>query len=170
MIVIVEKIIMYIYMLRFIRHSITEANMKISEEKDTKLTNEGIELCNTLNGRYNLVICSTMWRTRETLLNSNIKYNNLIYSDLIREFKQGKPDNYLIREEMIPETKSDFIRRLKKFYFQIHQLAKIYPKICIITHGVVLRYLIGHWFQNAESVIIPLDEWTFKYDYLIENK
>ena len=71
-------------MIRFIRHSETESNVKLTTERNSKLTIRGIELCKQLTGHYDLVICSTLWRTRETLNNSNITYDTLFFSDLIR--------------------------------------------------------------------------------------
>lgn len=51
--------------IRLIRHAETESNVGKFKGKNSRLTENGINQSSRLTGEYDLVICSTLWRTRE---------------------------------------------------------------------------------------------------------
>lgn len=146
--------------IRVIRHGETEANIGKFRGRDSKLTANGISQSKYLEGEYDLVICSTLWRTRQTLMNSRLKYKQVIFLDEIREVKDNNSDNYQRWEEMTPESNHEFHDRLVKFHTMIQTWSKLYNKICIISHGVTLRKLTGYWFKNAYWMAYNLDGWN----------
>lgn len=145
--------------IRVYRHAYSEHNAGTSNDRDNKLHADGIKQCNYLTGNYDLVICSTLRRTKQTLQYSNIEYKNLLLSEDIREVKDGNPDNYLIYEEIKKESNDEYIIRLKRFNSMVVDMLKIYDSICVITHGCVLQKLTGYWFKNAYWMDYDLDGW-----------
>lgn len=152
-------------MITFIRHAEAENNTGNHSEKDTILTYRGRKQASFLKGIYDLVVCSTLWRAKETLLNSRIKYDTLIYSDLCSGYKKdlsgtGKSnsDIYQIREEIIPETEQEFEKRCTDMCLLLRKLLVIYQKVCVMSHSTVLLEIIGRSFDNAESITITWDE------------
>ena len=69
-----------------IRHSESEWNAKGVSDFNVKLTEYGKDLAKYLTHDVDLCVCSNLRRARETLDYSNIKYKNVIFTDLCREY------------------------------------------------------------------------------------
>ena len=145
--------------LTFIRHGLTHNNVGNKSEKDTRLTDKGKKMCGYLDGYFDLILCSTLWRTKETLQCSNLTYDVLLYSDLCREYKNKSYDNYQIREEVEPESKEDFLVRLRDFQNLLVELSQIYDRICVIAHSGTLSKLTGMKFKNADRWDTDIDSY-----------
>jgi broad specificity phosphatase PhoE len=147
----------------FIRHAESTFNLYGDKNRNVPLTDNGKNQASKLHGDYDMVICSTLRRTRQTLDYSNIKYNDVIFTDLCREYKDNEPANYYSGENIDIESDQDFDDRMKKFMKFLQIIFKKYNNICVITHGIVLYKLTRASFNNAYH-------WTFSnLDFIKEN-
>lgn len=117
-----------------LRHcqSIFNANPK-SLLKNCSLTQKGYQQASNLSGHYDLVICSTMRRTKETLNYSLITYDNIVYTNLCREYKKDICD-YFEYEDITGEDEDELMDRVIKFYEICQKFKKEYDKILVVSH------------------------------------
>jgi hypothetical protein len=73
----------------FLRHAQSLANIGHHHCLDAPLSDEGIEQAKKVEGCFDLVLCSPLRRTKETLHYSKIKYGELIIADNAREYIQN---------------------------------------------------------------------------------
>jgi hypothetical protein len=136
-------------MLRLIRHAESTWNAHSDMSYNVPLTENGKLQATYLTGTFDLVICSTMRRTRETLDNSNIKYSEVIFTNTCRERLDGNPSNYYNGEELRNEENADFYKRIEEFKVILKEAQLKYEKICVITHYSFLYTLTGYSFNNV---------------------
>lgn len=155
-----------------IRHAQSTFNAYGEQIRDVPLSDYGKTTCSSLNFNVDLVICSNMQRTKQTLEHSNIKYNDIIITPLCREHMNGNIIDYCKGEDIIVESVDELAERVKKFKKFVKDAtndlinknnakAKANTKntgqtitsrtitICIISHSGFLRKLTGHFFNNA---------------------
>lgn len=148
--------------IRFIRHGETESNVG-NVTRDSKLTHRGRVMARELSGEYDLVVLSTMWRTHETFKESKIQARRVIYLDDLRECLDNNPDNSRVQEDpSLHETTSEMIKRIQRAKEFIEELLPLYPRICIIGHGVILGYLTQVRYRNCQSVELTWDQFREK--------
>lgn len=77
---------------------------------DSPLSKVGVAQAKLITGEYNLVICSPLRRTLETLHYSNISYDELIINDNIRERVQNITSAMIMENQFnfSPETDKEF--------------------------------------------------------------
>lgn len=122
----------------FLRHAQSEANVLQNVfSRDARLTKLGLEQSRMLGGHFDLVFCSPMRRTRDTLANSKITYEKLIIvpearecrwavSDLLEDDKE--PDDYLESNEEVTER----CHKLYKTLTSVKDAKK--KKILVVSH------------------------------------
>ena len=151
-----------IYLLRHCE-SVFNANPK-EQIKDCPLTKKGELQASSIEGYYNLILCSPMKRTRQTLEYSKLTYDKLEINNIIREYKTDICD-FLEDEKIIYETENEILNRvsyLKKFLSSVSG----HKKILLISHADILWYLtseslerepyktneerFGIWLDNGE--------------------
>jgi broad specificity phosphatase PhoE len=138
-------------MITLIRHAPSTFNVLGTLTRDPPIYDP--MQADVLNGSYDLVICSTLKRTRQTLDASNIIYSKVIFTDLCREHRDNNPINLFNGEpntELV-ETHENLLLRVKEFKTMLYELSKTYNKIAVISHGVFLWWLCGHSFHNCEQ-------------------
>lgn len=145
--------------IRLIRHAESTWNALGDTSNNVPTTENGKNQAKNLSGEYDLVVCSTLRRARETIDNSNIKYKKIIFTDLCREHFDGNPSNYFSLEEHKKESQEELLQRTEEFKCFVGKLMKDNYKICVITHYGFLQKMTGFRFNNC-----------FWYDYTIENK
>ena len=133
-----------------IRHAQSTHNAFGDQTRDCPLSGQGKKDAKAIKGHYDLVICSTLKRACETLEYSSLKYNNIIYTDLCREIRDGNPINLLLKEEESMESYEDIKKRIQTFKDFLKEQHLKYSKIAVISHGVFLGYLSGHPSCNCE--------------------
>lgn len=143
-------------MLTLIRHSQSTFNAWGSQERNCPLTPEGIKICKNLQGTYDLVICSTLRRARQTLEESNLVYPEVLFSELCREIRGGNPVDYYDNEPLVSETPEQIVSRINEFKQLVQELQKKYAKIAVISHSTFLWRLSGRSFHNAEMFIFEI--------------
>ncbi len=140
-------------MITFIRHGQATHNINYEpHRKDTLLTSDGIKQVQKLNGRYDLVICSPLKRTRQTLDHSKIIYNSLVFSSICREEKDGHPACYFDGEDIVIESKDELKKRCIAFKEYLMELKKTNNSICVISHHNFILAMTGVRTNNAEAI------------------
>lgn len=142
-------------MIVFIRHAESTFNQRGDKSRNVPLTLNGIKQSEKLNGEYDLVICSTMRRARETLDSSKIKYGNLIFTTLCREILDGNPINLYNGEKEKIETEENINQRIHDFRQLLENYRKKYAKICVISHNSFLRRFLRlqRVIKNCEEIV-----------------
>ncbi len=136
-------------MVLLIRHAQSTFNAFGDKGKDVPITDKGREVAKLLTGHYDLVICSTLKRTRETLDASSITYKNIMFTDLCREFLDGNPVNLYNGEENWEETLEQLDERIKKFKVLAKEMEVKHGKVAVITHSSFLTRMTGYRFDNC---------------------
>jgi broad specificity phosphatase PhoE len=135
----------------------------ISEGFGTRYANEsltyyGYRTCKCLTFEVDLVICSTLKRSRQTLDNSGIQYKNVIFTPLCREFKDDNEVNFYEGEKIVPEDARTLHKRIKEFKELIKTLSAKYDTICVITHYMFMRELTGFEFKNCHYLTYKIED------------
>ncbi len=144
-------------MITFIRHAEALHNVQYTQQTNTSLTDKGIKQANNLSGNYDIVICSPLLRTRQTLDFSNIIYKDLIFLSSCREVLNGAPCNYYNGEEIIIESRKNIMNRLSILKIYLEEKSKN-NNICVISHHDILYELTGRYLKNCEKIIIPFNK------------
>lgn len=143
-------------MITLIRHAQSTYNAHGDNSRDCPITEVGKKQASTLTGSYDLIICSTLKRARQTLETSNLSCDNVIFSDLCREIRDGNPINLLQDEDASKvdnETQAQINERVNEFRKYLKNMTSKYAKIGVISHGVFLGYLSGLPSCNCEQWI-----------------
>ncbi len=135
--------------LTVIRHAESTFNGMGVMEPNVELSKKGRSQAKSLNGSYDLVVCSTLRRCRETLDYSNIKYANVLFTDLCREFMDGNIINHYSGEELRIETKEEFNERILQFKELLKEQMTKYDNIAVVTHSTFLHKTTGFFFKNG---------------------
>lgn len=124
-----------------IRHAQSKYNAFGTMRPDIELSEYGKEQAKSLTGNPKLVILSPLKRARQTLEHSNIKYDNLMVSDLCREKCDDNIINHFDTEAPYAETELQIEDRIRKFLDLLEEQRKIHDEIWVITHGIFISYL-----------------------------
>ena len=139
----------------FFRHAQSTFNAFGDKSPNCPITDEGKSKCIEIQGSVDLVICSTLRRARETLDNSRLKYNRVIFTDLCREVMDGEGCNYYNNEEHIIESEKDVNERIRKFKellsLQPETLKSIHPSK--IDNANNSRYF--SWYISSKLTGLP---------------
>jgi phosphohistidine phosphatase SixA len=135
--------------LYFVRHAQSMENIG-KGRADSPLSELGIEQAKKINGKFDLVICSPLRRTIETLHHSKLEYFKLIIDDNFRERIEYETSGMLL-EKFKPESDVIFNARCSKFTQTLEEHCEQVSKFK--TGGSVL--LIGHayyfnsWYRRG---------------------
>jgi broad specificity phosphatase PhoE len=136
----------------FLRHAESIFNANLISEKDCSLTPKGVGQASALEGEFDVVICSIMKRTCETLEKSRIKYGKVIFTDLCRE-KRSDICDYLSYEEEVKETDEELQKRIERFIYFLKSQVSAYQSVLVVSHGDFIHAVGGRkksYPQNAE--------------------
>lgn len=134
-----------------IRHAQSTYNAYRDNSRDVSITHFGKKQAKKLHGRYDLVICSTLRRTSETLDASNIKYQHILFSPIVREMVDGHPSDLYENETEWSETTEEYLQRIVLFKKMLEELGHKYKRIAVISHGTFLQDFYGCWFGNCHQ-------------------
>lgn len=141
-----------------IRHAESEYNASGLEERNSKITEYGKKCSIYLDFNVDLVVCSTLCRARETLDNSKIKYKNILFTELCREFLNGNPVNYYNGEEIVSESTTELENRVDSFKELLVELQEKYNRIAVITHHDFLEKMTSFQFKNCHYLNYSVNE------------
>lgn len=138
-------------MITLFRHAQSTFNSLGDQSRDVPITQHGIQQAKHLKGDYDLIICSTMKRARQTLDASNLVYKDVLFTNLCREFKNVTPGDYFNGEEMKQETHEELLKRIKDLKeLIIQKKSEGYDKIGVLTHSILLNTWTGFKFGNCQ--------------------
>ena len=156
-----------------LRHAQSEYNAGNLEVFDANITELGKQQAAGVTGHYDLVICSTLSRTKQTLEHSQIMYEKLVFVEEAREKKSLNCD-FLMDEEVVPESLEEFVQRVLKLKEMILDFCKTYDKVLVLCHDNVIRGLTssnvedvlknnvkpdGKFLENCQSIEFDLKNW-----------
>jgi broad specificity phosphatase PhoE len=119
----------------FLRHAESIFNAKKQSEKDCDLTEKGKEQAAEIQGEYDVVICSILKRTRQTLALSKIKAGQIIYTDLCREKRSDICDFLPHEDEKELETMGELFQRIQRFTYFLKSQVSPYQSVLVVSHG-----------------------------------
>lgn len=119
----------------FLRHAESIYNKYLVSEKDCELTELGKEQATNLEGQYDVVICSIMKRTCQTLDHSELTYGHLIFTDLCRENRQDICDFLPHEDETKKETPEELETRIKTFTYFLKSQVSPHQTVLVVSHG-----------------------------------
>lgn len=125
----------------FLRHAQSLYNEYNTSDRNCDLSELGKLQASQVSGHYDTIICSIMKRARRTLELSTLTYNNLVYTELCREYKTTIGD-FLETEEFVVEKLEEFGRRLEQFkqYIKDNFDRK---DVLVLCHGDLIYCLNG---------------------------
>ena len=138
----------------FIRHGQSVANVGPDDLYDSRLTSIGICQAQEVSGHFDLVLCSPLRRTMETLHYSKITYKELIVEHSLREIAQSIGSLLLFEKRHEPfqeESLDNFWKRSQQFHniLENHceklKSAGGSKKILIVGHA----FFFNAWFRKG---------------------
>ena len=148
-----------------LRHGESEYNAGNITKFDAELTEKGKEQASKVTGHFNVVICSTLTRARQTLDSSQITWDQLIMSEDVRERRIANCDffEHEVDAGLGKETGKEFEARMETVKRKIQTLSEKNNKILIVGHRVFFRGLISKHsrtlfrgkFDNAKMIKFP---------------
>lgn len=144
----------------FLRHSQSIFNRDLTSEKDCDLTDFGIEQSKTINGTYDIIICSILKRAKQTLQYSQLQSKELYFTDLCREVRRDICDFLEGEDETNLETDQEIQTRLTLFKEFLKSKAKGRDKILVICHRDFIHEMGNKKYpepKNAEMQTIWLE-------------
>ena len=144
----------------FLRHAQSIFNRDLTSEKDCSLTDLGIEQASKIKGTYDVIICSIMKRTKETLQYSQLNSKKLLFTDLCREIRRDICDFLEEEDETKQESEEEALKRIQKFKEFVREKTEKEDKLLVICHGDFI-HLLGKkrypYPKNAEIQTIQLE-------------
>lgn len=150
----------------FVRHAQSEANvLRNLDERDSRLTKLGISQCKEVKGHFDIVLCSPLRRTRDTLGFSQVTCNEVIYVPEARECRWSTSD--LMADDKEPddydESTEEIEERCKKFYERLRSLdLSGNKKVLIVSHCNFIHYFTDRYssqpvmMENAQMKEITI--------------
>ena len=154
----------------WIRHAQSEFNAQYQESNYTMkpdipnapLTSEGESQARALglllkDEMFDLVIVSTMLRTQQTYMISNVRSKEVQTSALCREHKTDSCD-FKEGEERVIETESELDVRKNLFLNFLKECLPYekYKKIAIFSHGDFIHSITNKYLDNATYVVTKI--------------
>ena len=146
-----------------LRHGQSEFNAGNHEVFDAKLTELGKQQASKVEGHFDLVICSTLTRTLETLEHSKISYDELKRLEEARE-KRCNICDFLSGEDPVMESNREMTRRMIKLKEILIELSKSYSNILLIGHKMTFKYFTATNYEeliNDETNTVEPNGFTF---------
>jgi broad specificity phosphatase PhoE len=139
----------------FLRHCRSIYNEKNDSDKNCDLSEFGKAQAAALTGEYDVIVCSIMKRARQTLALSQIKGDEILYTQLCREHKQTICD-FLEEEDLEQkESEEDMVWRIARFKHWLHQTwGSSQKRILVVTHADFVYFLNGFtkYLDNGERI------------------
>lgn len=138
-------------MITLIRHAESTYNSSGDRTRDCPLSGRGYRQAARIIGNYDVIVCSPMKRSRQTLAASKLGFREVIFTDLCREIIDRNPINLYPKEKKSAESRKQIRARVDEFKSLIRKLAKTNSKIAVISHSGFLYELTGDNFDNADQ-------------------
>lgn len=140
----------------FLRHWQSTYNVFGSSSKDCHITEHGKEQASKIENYFDIIVCSTLLRAKQTLENSNLKSKKVYFSNLCREQIKDISDIKMTEDDnLIYESKEDLLHRIEK----LKEFLKIFPddkKILVISHSEIIFNIVDNHLNNCEMIEFEL--------------
>ena len=140
---------MSITLLRHCQSLYNEDHIKNKHLKNVSLSSKGKSMAKTLNGHYDIVLLSPMYRTVQTLKLSNITFDKLIIRTDIREYKQTTGSFFESEDSTIKEEHLVFKDRVFNFKLFLDDFKDL--NILVIGHGLFFKELMSNKIEHFEN-------------------
>lgn len=173
----------------FIRHAESEYNRDgiWAGRVDCSLTEKGIEtakeLAKTLDNNFDVIYCSPLERTKQTLEaifpNAKPIYDDRIIEISIGEWEDKKKDLFdaelieLFRKGLYTppgaETHQDVDKRVCNFVEELFEKYQDNEKILVVTHAGIIRSIKRIFIENSKKLMpdnlgtVMIDNLNYKY-------
>lgn len=129
-----------------LRHAQSIFNRDLTSEKDCELSEFGIQQAKQLRGDFDVIICSTMKRAKQTLQYSELSCKKLYFTDLCREVRCDICDFFEGEDETKLESEVEIQTRIKEFKQYLKEKTEVGQKVLIICHRDFI-----HEFNNKKG-------------------
>lgn len=119
----------------FLRHAQSIFNRDLHSEKDCDITDLGRQQASIVSGQFDVVICSIMKRTCQTLDYSKLTYGRLIFTDLCREKRSDICDFLPFEDETQKESEEELKERIQTFTYFLKSQVSPFQTVLVISHG-----------------------------------
>lgn len=119
----------------FLRHAESVFNKYLTSEKDCELTPEGVEQAKKVQGHFDIVFCSIMKRTCQTLDHSELTYGRLVFTDLCREKKTTICDYLPYEDETVVDTDEQLENQIQRFLYFLKSQVSPHQTVLVVSHG-----------------------------------
>ncbi len=144
----------------FVRHCRSIFNELKTSEKDCDLSEFGKQQATGLSGRWDAIVCSIMFRTKETLRLSKLESSLIYYTALCREVRRDICDFLEDEDENVKETDEELSVRVERFkaWMKMMFAESKCKKILVISHADFVYELNGKakYLDNAEMMEIDI--------------
>jgi broad specificity phosphatase PhoE len=144
----------------FLRHAQSIFNRDFTSEKDCCLSEQGVQDAKEITGTYDIIICSTMKRAKETLQHSQLSSKKLYFTDLCREYKLDICDFLEDEDHTQKESHEELEKRMRLFKQYLHEKVEPGKSVLVICHRDFI-YEIGKkrypLARNCEFQTIQLE-------------
>lgn len=118
----------------FLRHAESVFNRDLTSDKNCELSQTGIEQAKQVKGDYDVIICSMLRRTKETLANSQLTCKKLYFTELCREVRVDICDYFEYEDETVKETEEEVEARITAFKEFLWERVTPDMKVLVICH------------------------------------
>jgi broad specificity phosphatase PhoE len=134
-----------------LRHAESLFNKYLTSEKDCDLSQEGKDQAAALTGNYDVIILSSLRRSHQTLLYSQIQGKRIFISDLCREKRKDICDFLEIEDPTNLESDEELSLRIDSFKNYIRQIITPNESVLVIGHGEFIFTALGktNYPENA---------------------
>lgn len=150
-----------------LRHAQSTANAYGEiDTRNVPITNKGVRQAQGVSGDFDVVLCSPLRRTRQTLENSKITYREMILTPEAREIVDDPCDMLTDDEESDSwsESRSHVTARCERLLEKIETLVKAGKSVLVVSHckficSFTSRYAPTSMFlENAQMVRVRLSK------------
>ncbi len=120
------------------------------------MTENGKKQAGKLTDPYDFVITSYLMRSNETLVYSQLKFEETTKTDLCNEWYDGANCNYMSEDEKFIESKEDLQKRVELFKQYLLPIARKHKKILVISHKFFIKAVTGVALKNCEKTSFKL--------------
>ena len=119
--------------IHLLRHGESEFNAGNLDVFDAALTDLGKRQASTVEGHFDLVLCSPLTRAKETLRHSKITCDEMKIIEDARERKKDKSDFFPGKDRSL-ESIEELIRRVQRLKCDILDYCNEYQNVLVVGH------------------------------------
>ena len=142
---------------QFLRHAESIFNATGASEKNCSLSEKGIEQARALYGDFDVIVCSELRRTHETLVFSQLKAGKIVYTLHCREQRKDRCDFLEEEDETELESDEDTQARCQRFSIWLKSNFSSFQTILIVSHRDFIYHMSDGQYKLGNAERIALD-------------